>query len=273
MDTSLDHIQLLRISQCLRSLQPNHPVIDFIETIHLLTGVDVIPCLPKDKIFLHKYEKKITSQFGEDGVIEKIFETIGTTDKFYLEFGATNRDDNTIQLRDAKGFTGVWWGDVNNVYVTVENIGDLCKEYKIPKEFDFLSIDIDGNDWYIWKEITKHTRPRVVCIEYNGCHHPDDDKIIVYKDDFKWDHKTRYFGATLKAMFNLGRKLGYNLIYCNNQGNNAFFLRDDIDCSMFVCVNDYKTLYRSLKARGDNLSGYFDKEDSSRVWLSSKDLL
>lgn len=272
MDGSLDHIQLNRIRTILQSSSPQHPVIDFIDMLYSLTGVDVIPCLTKDKIFLHKYEKKITSQFGEDGVIEKIFDVIGTTNKFYLEFGAIGNEDNTIQLRDAKGFTGVWWGDVNNVYVTVENVGDLCKEYSIPKEIDFMSIDIDGNDWYVWREITKHTRPRVVCIEYNGQFSPEDDKVIVYDPKFRWDSKTKYFGATLKAMYQLGRQLGYNLVYCTFMGNNAFFIRDDIDCSKFSSVNDYRTLYRSLKFTA-KMSGYFDDESPERVWLSSKDLL
>ncbi len=274
MDESLDHIQLARIRDTLFFSGNNEfkPLVNFLSYIVDQTGIDVLPKLPNDKIFLNRHEKHVTSQFGEDGIIEKIFEVIGTTDKFYLEFGATGEDDNTTNLRKAHDFTGVLWGNFNNVFVTVENVGDLCKEYNVPREFDFMSIDIDGNDWYIWKEISKYVRPRVVCIEYNGEFLPDDDRLIVYDPEFKWDLKSKYFGASLKAVYTLGRELGYNFVCCNMTGNNAFFIRDDIDVSMFVNVNDYKTMYRSLKST-QTLSGYYEDDPLCRSWLSTKDVL
>lgn len=272
MDESLNHICLLRLRDILIHDVENINIARFIEYLFINTGLDVLPKIDSNKCFLNLCEKRVSSQFGEDGIIEKIFEVIGTTNKFYLEFGSTGEDDNTTNLRNAHGFTGVLWGNFNNVFVTAENVCNLCKEYNVPSEFDFMSIDIDGNDWYIWREISKCVKPRVVCIEYNGEFLPDDDKLIVYDPWFKWDMRTRYFGASLKALFILGRYLGYNLVCCNNTGNNAFFIRDDIDCSKFACVNDYKTLYRSLKST-QHVSGYYEKESDDVVWLTTKDVM
>lgn len=251
----------------------------FLVQIFDKTGYDTLDCIPSDRIFLRNHEKKVTSQFGEDGIIEKIFEIIGTTNKKYLEFGATSEMNNTQNLHENHGFTGTLWGSeehcdyntIHNEFVTVENVGKLCENYSIDKELDFLSIDIDGNDWYVWREISKYTKPRVVVIEYNGEFRVDDDKVIPYDPKFTWDRETTYFGATLRALFNLGRTLGYSLVCCNRHGNNAFFIRDDcIPKDTFYGVNDYKLLYRSLHSTGNHDEYY---KPSDKHWLSSTDLL
>lgn len=208
------------------------------------------------KVLSH-HEKKVYSQFGEDGIIEEIFKMIGVTNKKYLEFGATATINNTENLHKNLGFTGTLWGnskdncDYNKIYeefVTVENIKELLEKYSIDKELDFLSIDIDSFDFYIWNAIVENGwKPRVVVIEYNGFFGPDDDYVIQYEHYELCKTNVTYFGASLKSMYLLGRKLGYSLVCCNTHGNNAFFIRDDCVGNVpFLFMNDVKMLYRPL---------------------------
>jgi tetratricopeptide (TPR) repeat protein len=84
-----------------------------------------------------------------------------------------------------------------------------------------LSIDIDGNDYFVWQALTY--RPRVVVIEYNASVPPELSRAIVYDPKFKWDN-TDYFGASLRALADLGNRKGYELVYCERAGGNAFFV-------------------------------------------------
>ena len=83
--------------------------------------------------------------------------------------------------------------------------------------------------------------------------------------------ETNYFGATLRALYNLGRKLGYSLVCCNNTGTHAFFIRDDCVPDNLYGVNNYRLLYRSLKTNPKSESGYYEHEDGQ--WTSSEVLL
>ena len=220
------------------------------------TGIDYVQTIPIDKICLNMFENKKYSQSGEDGITEKIFEVIGTTNKFYLDFGGTESTNNSEVLHKDHGFTGVLWNgsDINCPYtkvykefITTENILDLMNKYEIPKEFDFLSIDIDGNDWYVWKKICENYRPRVVVIEYNSTFPPPIDKIIKHDSTHEWNDGSIYFGATIQSMYNLGKQVGYDLVAAENMGANLFFIRNDIDTSMFHRVNDVEFIYRTPK--------------------------
>ena len=102
------------------------------------TGIDYVQTIPIDKICLNMFENKKYSQSGEDGITEKIFEVIGTTNKFYLDFGGTESTNNSEVLHKDHGFTGVLWNgsDINCPYtkvykefITTENILDLMNKY------------------------------------------------------------------------------------------------------------------------------------------------
>jgi hypothetical protein len=231
-------------------------MIRFIETLVTTYGTDVLFEIPKNKIFLNNFEKQKYSQFKEDGITEKIFEVIGTTNKFYLDFGGTETTNNSEILHKDHGFSGVLWNGndleceytkIHKEYITLDNILELCDKYNIPKEFDFLSIDIDGNDWYIWKKMCEERcRPRVVVIEFNPHFPPPDDKIVKYKEEFNWD-LTTYQGASIQAMYNLGRHLGYSLVSVESSGYNLFFIRDDVVGDHFHGVNNPLFLYKTPK--------------------------
>lgn len=212
---------------------------------------------------LRNFEKKIYSQNGEDGIIEEIFNRIGTTNKYYVEFGIENgRECNTRYLLEEKSWTGLWMdgsadncasarelsskfgAKVLNTFITAENIESLLHQENVPSEMDLLSVDIDGNDFWIWKAITSF-RPRLFIIEYNASYPPPIHWIMTYKADHMFDG-TRNFGASLTALVELGRAKGYTLIACDKVGVNAFFLRDDLLSDTFL-IKDTEYFYSCPK--------------------------
>lgn len=201
---------------------------------------------------LYPYERHISSQHGEDGVLEAIFARIGTTNKYFVEFGAGHGGEcNTAQLSRKKGWTGLLmdgaqWPEnggvkIHREFITAENINQLFEKYKVPPAFDLLSIDIDGNDYWIWSKLSAY-RPRVVVIEYNGNVPPDESRVIEYDRDFRWSGSD-YYGASLLALKKLGKAKGYTLIGCESSGTNAFFVEDSLAERYFV-KQDITRLFR-----------------------------
>lgn len=224
---------------------------------------------------LAEFEKKVFSQNGEDGVIEKIFSVIDTTNKYYVEFGVEDgKECNTRYLREAQGWTGLLMDggyldpaiNLKQEFITAENVQGLFEKYSVPQEFDLLSIDIDYNDFYVWHRLGSNYRPRVVVIEYNATHLPTDDCIVHYDPLGIWDH-SNYFGASLLALFRLGRKLGYSLVHADLKGVNLFFIRDDIleeSPAIFENVNNPTLLYRPpCYGNGPNGGHYADPYNRS----------
>ena len=193
---------------------------------------------------LMNFESSQFSQNGEDGILAEIFRRIGTTDKFFVEFGIENgKECNCRRLLEADGWKGLWIdGSDEHVasakeffngkpvtickhYISRENIKEIFAENNVPKEFDLLSIDIDGNDYWIWQEL-KEYRPRVVAIEYNAAYLPEENWVMPYNPEHQF-RNTAHFGASLRAYKELGEKLGYKLVGCDSVGVNAFFVRED----------------------------------------------
>ena len=110
--------------------------------------------------------------------------------------------------------------NVLNKYVTPQNINFFDME-----DLDLLSIDIDGNDFWIWDALK--TKPRVVIIEYN-CSFGEKSITIPQSDSPRLETfpDLLYHGASLNALVKLGNLKGYNLVYAN--GTNAIFVRKDI---------------------------------------------
>ena len=200
-----------------------------------------------------RYERRIDSQNGEDGILEAIFAKIGTTNKYFVEFGSGNASEcNTVYLSRWSRWSGLWMdatnidaqGRVKQERVTADNIQGLFAKYRVPKAFDLLCIDIDGNDYWVWKAITDYD-PRVVVIEYNGTIPPDVSKTIPYDPSFQWDRATDYFGASLLALQKLGHEKGYALVGCDSTGANAFFVKRSLVGHRFL-VRDVQGVYRPL---------------------------
>lgn len=131
------------------------------------------------------------------------------------------------------------------------NICDLFKKYNVPHKFDLISIDIDRNDFYVWKALCAQYSPRVIVIEFNSFFNAQEDKVIKYSADEAWDG-THYFGASILALFNLARSMGYSLVYEESEEVNLFFVRDDILKSKkinFKNVNDVAKIYRTTSGK------------------------
>lgn len=110
--------------------------------------------------------------------------------------------------------------EVRQEHITAENINDLLDKYEVPEEFDLLSIDLDGNDYWIWKEIKR--TPKVVIIEYNPAY--TDKRTIKYNPNHVWNNDT-YYGATYEALRELGESKGYTCIKVH--GCNVIFTITD----------------------------------------------
>jgi len=188
---------------------------------------------------LAPFEKRYSSQNGEDGILQAVFAAVGETDRSFVEFGVEDGAVcNTAYLRRC-GWDGLQMdpGDppapgVRREFVTAENIERLLDKYAVPREPDLLSIDVDGNDYWIWKAIVSR-RPRVVVIEYNADIPAAESRTIAYDPAFRWDG-TDYYGASLAALARLGRGKGYALVGCDSRGVNAFFVRAELAEGRFV---------------------------------------
>lgn len=195
---------------------------------------------------LTAHEFKVFSQNGEDGVIGEIFHRIGTTNRFFVEFGVENGSQcNTLFLAHTLGWGGVYFEPdpagfdqlerryrsnpavaTHSTAITPSNVEQCFHDAGVPLEPDLLSIDVDGNDYWIWNAIVDF-RPRVVIIEYNGT--LDLDSVVIAKksDHYDWD-ATANFGSSLRAVEDLADAKGYQLVHTESQGVNAFFVRKDL---------------------------------------------
>lgn len=190
-------------------------------------------------------EFRVFSQNGEDGVIVEIFNRIGVTNRYFVEFGIQDGSEgNAVLLADVFGWSGLFIEgdrelcervrrkyshgpvDVLGAVVTAENINELFSASGVPAEPDLLSIDIDGNDLYVWRAL-ECSRPRVVIIEYNSGILAEGPVVQPYTPDKAWDGSGA-FGSTLAALDVVASEKGYRLAHSDLSGVNAFYVRDDL---------------------------------------------
>ncbi len=228
---------------CLRQVLIQEP--DFVAarqnlelaTAHLIRLGDATAARQRAQRFrnLQAAERKVHSQNGEDGVLEALFAELGTTNHFFVEFGCDDGWECNGAYLLEQGWTGLQMDGrgrstnprctVHQEFITAENVNDVFRKHNVPAEFDLLSIDIDGNDFWVWQQIT--TRPRVVVIEYNASKPPNERSSIAYDPQFVWNGSD-YLGASLLALKELGQRKGYTLVYCERAGVNAFFVASEL---------------------------------------------
>ena len=218
--------------------------------LKILTGLNLLEG-QKDNTNINDHELKVFSQFGEDGIIDFLIKKIDLKAKTFVEFGVEdNEESNTKFLLEAKNWEGLvfdssqkfietikkkdfyWRNNLIAVkaFITVENIDDLIKKNFLHKEVGLMSIDIDGNDYWVWKAIESY-KPAIVIVEYNARFGYQKSVTIPYKEKFdriSEHHSSIYFGASLAALHKLGKEKGYSLVGTNLNGNNSFFIRDDL---------------------------------------------
>ncbi|HWF39836.1 MAG TPA: hypothetical protein VG322_15035 [Candidatus Acidoferrales bacterium] len=196
---------------------------------------------------LCKFAYKVYSQDDTDGALAELFRRIGTDRRNFIEIGVENGlECNTLHLL-VQGWSGHWIDSdeksmsqiqgkfgmylgstlhTRHQVVSAENANTLLSRLCPDGALDLLSIDIDGNDYWVWNAITS-VQPRVVVLEYNAAWRPPLSIAIEYNPRHKWDG-TNYFGASLSALASLGEKKGYSLVGCSFAGVNAYFVRNDL---------------------------------------------
>jgi hypothetical protein len=192
---------------------------------------------------LDSYGRKDSSQNDEDGIIEAILAHIPVA-RYFVEFGCDPTECNCLKLHRL-GWPGLFMdaaGDksggtlIKKEWVSAANIEELLDKYKVP-EFGVLSIDIDGQDYWVWDAIQDN--PTLVVIEYNGKLGINQSLVIPRDDNFMI--QSQFYGASLLAMNRLARRKGYQLVYAN--GVNAFF----VDRYKLANADDfqYEKIYRA----------------------------
>jgi hypothetical protein len=196
-------------------------------------------------------EFRVFSQWGEDGILQHLLHHVSVTRKIFVEFGVENyTESNTRFLLINDNWVGlvidgssenidfiksddIYWRHnlkAEHAFVTRENINDLIRRNGIVGEIGLLSIDIDGNDFWVWEAIDAVT-PQLVVVEYNSRFGPHRAVTVPYDPDFirsAAHHSNIYYGASLAAFCSLGKRKGYSFVGCNSAGNNAFFVRSDL---------------------------------------------
>ena len=195
-------------------------------------------------------EFRVFSQWGEDGIVQYLLSHIDVGRKIFVEFGVQNYLESTTRfLLINNNWSGLvidggdeyiqyirndpiyWQYNLKSecAFITTDNINSLISKNGIRGEIGLLSVDIDGNDYWVWEAIDV-VQPVLTVVEYNARFGPDASVSIPYSPEFvrSQAHPSMlYFGASLQALCHLGRRKGYAFVGCNTAGNNAFFVRKD----------------------------------------------
>jgi hypothetical protein len=200
---------------------------------------------------IQSHEFKVFSQNGEDGIIQFLVDNVHIENPIFIEFGIQDyTESNTRFLLTNNNWSGlVIDGNQDNIdyvikdriywqynlkaveaFITKDNVNDLFRKNGLQGEIGLLSIDIDGNDYWVWQAIDS-VNPAIVVAEYN--HRFGKDKAVTVPYDEKFfrtdaHYSNVYFGASLRALVNLGKQKGYDFVGCNKIGANAFFVREDL---------------------------------------------
>jgi len=199
---------------------------------------------------IHEAEFRVFSQFGDDGILQYLIHHTKPAAEKFIEFGVEDYSEaNTRFLLMNNNWSGLimdgdaqamsvlqndeiyWRYDLTAVgaFVTRENVNRLFLDNGFSGEIGLLSIDIDGNDYWIWEAIHA-VDPVIVTVEYNSVFGVEHAVTIPYDPSFhraKAHYSNLYWGASLKALCILADRKGYAYVGCNSNGNNAHFVRRD----------------------------------------------
>jgi hypothetical protein len=219
--------------------------------------------------WLQSFSRDVTSQSGQDGVLQKIFEIVGVTSKFCVEFGGWDGKylSNTWRLIVEEEWSGIF-AEANPVkcreikqhhpYDRVKALPQLITwegetsfdhtmaRENAPSSIDLVSIDVDGNDWHIWKAMGIF-RPRVVVIEFNPT--IPNDVYFVQDADINVNH-----GNSLLALIELGKSKGYALV-CAGPWD-AFFVVDELYPLFNIPDNSIDSMWSGASGQTVLFQGY-----------------
>jgi|HubBroStandDraft_5_1064220.scaffolds.fasta_scaffold01884_5 hypothetical protein len=193
---------------------------------------------------------KVFSQWDEDGIIQYLISHVPIENQTFIEFGVENYEEsNTRFLLLNNHWQGMvldacpadieyiradrihWQFDlqVRKAWITRENIDSLVAQAGFGEDLGLLSIDLNGNDYWIWEAIER-ARPRIAIVEYNSLLGLEPISVP-YREDFDRTaaHPSNlYYGSSLAALHRLAQSKGYILLGSNIWGHNAFFVRSDV---------------------------------------------
>lgn len=201
---------------------------------------------------IHDVEFKVYSQWGDDGIIQYLIHNIDIPQQSrkFVEFGVQDYRESTTRFLLVNNYwkglimdsgagniefimeDDIYWKfdlTARVAFVDAENIDNLLRDNGFSGEIGLLHIDIDGNDYWVWKGITA-VNPIIVVVEYNSVFGCDRAVTIPYTRDFdrtQAHHSNLYFGASLKALCMLAEEKGYCFVGSSSSGNNAYFVRRD----------------------------------------------
>jgi hypothetical protein len=223
----------------------------------------------------------VFSQWGEDGIIQHLCKCVEIENRTFVEFGVESFveancrfllmkdnwsgfviDGSERNIRSLKHSYFFWRFGLQAVdaFITRENINKLLERSGFDEDLGILSIDLDGNDYYVLEAITGF-KPRILICEYNAVF-GDTRKISVpYDPAFqrtKGHYSNLYFGASLAALTHLAGRRGYSLVGTNRAGVNAFYVRNDLltpKLQALSSVDAYSpSLARESRDRDGNLT-------------------
>lgn len=231
-----------------------------------------------DSTWLPDFEFKVFSQWGEDGIIQKLIRSVPIANRTFIEVGVEDfwesncrfllmKDNwsgfvidgsaaNVARIRSQYYF---WKYDLQAraAFVDVFNIESELAQSGFDEDLGILSIDIDGMDYHLLAAIERF-RPRILICEYNSVFGPDRKITVPYSAGFTRaaaHYSHLYFGASLAAFTDLAERKGYVLVGGTSEGVNAFFVRADLMGSALVQQTPAKVHVRSKLREGRNEEG------------------
>jgi hypothetical protein len=218
------------------------------------------------------------SQWGEDGIIDWLVERLPGIPRTFVEFGVGNyRESNTrllLFLRNWRGLvmdgsaehvSGIqrqdiyWRYDLTAkcAFIDRDNINKLISTAGFKGDIGLLSVDIDGNDYWVWQAIDV-VSPSIVICEYNAVFGDRYQLSVPYQADFqrtRAHYSNLYFGASLPAFMKLGEEKGYTFVGTTSTGCNAFFVRDDFAPLIVDVLDNISAFPSSLRESRDAQGG------------------
>ena len=234
-------------------------------------------------------EKAFLSQYGEGGLIASLLNEFCSKPGPTLEFGFSIFENNSIASILQSERVGYYIDGSNRevalaqrliekqklaakiklrkAFISVDNINQLICDFGLSGEIDYLSIDIDGNDFWIWKAI-EVISPRIVSVEYNASFGPSLKVTVPYLATFdrhKYHISGLCHGASFSALIELGKLKGYTCLGADSAGLNLYFLRNDI------AVKSDMNVFEEVKFRPhlDRLSRGILQFEQEKIALSA----
>eukprot|EP00929_Paragymnodinium_shiwhaense_P084036 TRINITY_DN44919_c0_g1_i2.p1 TRINITY_DN44919_c0_g1~~TRINITY_DN44919_c0_g1_i2.p1 ORF type:complete len:352 (-),score=23.52 TRINITY_DN44919_c0_g1_i2:140-1195(-) len=192
-----------------------------------------------------KHYKHVYSQFGEDGMLEYIFEQLPTIPKTFFEIGAHLKEANTLLLRE-KGWEG-WCIDATTeskdlkfaaFYIRMETVGAVLNHLSVPRHLGFLSVDVDSFEYLLMRALLAHVTPELILVEYNY-EWPSNERYCTPPNSYLRLLCGVCWGSSLAAMVDLLKRpeYDYHLVAVSGLPHNAFFLKGKHLTEDFIAQN------------------------------------